>query len=159
MLHFNQILVPIDFSERSLRALAYGIGFAEKFNAEVRVLYVHEPTPQVSDMAWQGADGSSIDDARLAEAKESLERVMKERVPGHVRAEASTRKGSPTKKIVEYAEETNTDLIVMATHGRTGLSHALMGSVAEAVLRKAPCPVLSLKHPMPVANEDVAETT
>lgn len=158
MLHFNQILVPIDFSERSLRALAYAIGFAEKFEAEVHVLYVHEPAPQVSDMAWQGVNGSSIDDARLAEAKESLQRIMEERIPGHVSAEAITRKGNPVKQIVGYAEENNTDLIVMATHGRTGLAHALMGSVAEAVLRKAPCPVLSLKHPMPVGSEDVAES-
>lgn len=157
MLHFNLILVPIDFSDKSMRALTYAIGFAEQFGAELRLLYVHEPMPRISDMAWQAANETETDTVRVERARKSIDEIIAERVPDSVAAKGEALIGSPTREITKFAKEINADLIIMATHGRTGLSHMLMGSTAEAVVRKAPCPVLTLKQPMLITGEDAME--
>jgi nucleotide-binding universal stress UspA family protein len=77
-----------------------------------------------------------------------MDRIIREQIPEELPAEAEVRSGDAVAEIIDYAEVVNADLIVMATHGRSGLSHMLMGSTAEQVIRKALCPVLTLKHPM-----------
>jgi nucleotide-binding universal stress UspA family protein len=148
MLTFNVIVVPTDFSDHSFRALAYAIGLAEKYEASIKVLYVNEPALQVSDMAWVGVDERSLKDEHLKEARRNMDRIIREQIPEELPAEAEVRSGDAVAEIIDYAEVVNADLIVMATHGRSGLSHMLMGSTAEQVIRKALCPVLTLKHPM-----------
>jgi nucleotide-binding universal stress UspA family protein len=156
MLSFNVIVVPTDFSDFSMRALDYALGLAEKYDAKVEVLYVAEQTLQVSDMAWVGVDDRSIKDEHAEEARRQLEQLVAEKVPDDLPAAAEVRTGDAVDEIIGFAEERGADLIVMATHGRTGLSHMLMGSTAERVIRKASCPVLTLKQPMqvPGAPED-----
>jgi nucleotide-binding universal stress UspA family protein len=152
MLSFNVIVVPTDFSDHSLRALAYAIGLAEKDGAKLAVLYVAEPTLQVSDMAWVGVDDRAMKDEHAEEARRQLEKIVKEKIPDHLVAEADVRTGDAVDEIIQFSDEMGADLIVMATHGRSGLSHMLMGSTAEHVIRKSPCPVLTLKHPMQIVS-------
>jgi nucleotide-binding universal stress UspA family protein len=152
-LKFQVIVVPIDFSDYSLRALPYAISLAERFEARLKVVYINEPSLQVSDVAWVGVDERSIDDDHLAQARRALERLVIDKIPNEIATDAEILTGDPVDKIVAYATDQNADLIIMATHGRGGLSHVLMGSVAEHVVRKAPCPVLTLKQPMTVTAE------
>jgi nucleotide-binding universal stress UspA family protein len=152
MLVFNVIVVPTDFSDHSLRALAYAIGLAEKYDASVKVLYVNEPALQVSDMAWVGVDERSLKDEHVKDARRQMDRIIQDQIPEDLSAESEVRSGDAVEEIINYAGDVNADLIVMATHGRSGLSHMLMGSTAEQVIRKAACPVLTLKHPMRVTS-------
>jgi universal stress protein A len=151
MLNFNLIIVTTDLSDYSLRALPYAIGLAERFDADLRVISVNEPALPVSDVAWVSPMIAATDDERAAEIKQTLDKLISDQVPSTVRAESKVLFGNPVDAIVEYARETNADLIVSCTHGRGGLSHVLMGSTAEALVRHSPCPVLTLKQPMPVA--------
>jgi len=152
MLSFNVILVPTDFSDHSLRALSYAIGLAEKYGAEIKILYVNEPALQVSDMAWVGVDERSLKNEHVKEARRNLERIVREKIPSDLPSAAEVRNGDAVDEIIQFADDVNADVIVMATHGRSGLSHILMGSTAEQVIRKASCPVLTLKHPMQVTS-------
>jgi universal stress protein A len=151
MLNFNLIIVTTDLSDYSLRALPYAIGLAERFDADLRVISVNEPALPVSDVAWVSPMIAATDDERATEIKQTLDKLISDQVPSTVRAESKVLFGNPVDAIVEYARETNADLIVSCTHGRGGLSHVLMGSTAEALVRHSPCPVLTLKQPMPVA--------
>lgn len=152
MLSFNVILVPTDFSDHSLRALSYAIGLAEKYGADIKILYVNEPALQVSDMAWVGVDERSLKNEHVKEARQNLERIVREKIPPDLPSAAEVRNGDAVDEIIRFADDINADVIVMATHGRSGLSHMLMGSTAEQVIRKASCPVLTLKHPMQVTS-------
>lgn len=150
MLNFNVIVVTTDLSDYSLRALPYAVGLAERFDAKLRILCINEPTLPVADAAWGGFDVRATDSALVAEARQSLEKIVREQVPRDVDAEATVVTGNAVESIINFARDQNADLLVMCTHGRTGLSHVLMGSTAEAVVRRAPCPVLTLRQPMPV---------
>jgi nucleotide-binding universal stress UspA family protein len=150
MLNFNVIVVSTDLSDYSLRALPYAIGLAERFQARLRIVCVHEPTLQVSDVAWVGIDTRAADESVARETKAALARIIREQVPDQLDCEAEVLTGNPVESIVDYARDTNADLLVLCTHGRGGLSHMLMGSTAEALVRRAPCPVLTLRQPMPV---------
>jgi nucleotide-binding universal stress UspA family protein len=152
MQSFNVIVVPTDFSDHSLRALAYAIGLAEKFDSNIKMLYVNEPALQVSDMAWVGVDERSLKDEHVMESKHRMEEIIDDQFPADLNATAEVRSGDAVEEIIHFANDVNADLIVMATHGRSGLSHILMGSTAEQVIRKAPCPVLTLKHPMQIPS-------
>jgi len=150
MLKFNLIMVPTDFSDYSLRALPYAVGLAERFDARVQIVYVCEPSLQVSDIAWIGVDERVVDESHTERARTSIHNLIADRVPDTVEATGHVLSGDPVEAIVGFAHEHGADLIVMATHGRGGLSHMLMGSVAEQIVRKASCPVLTLKQPMTV---------
>ncbi len=153
MLKFNLVVVPTDFSDHSLRALPYAVGFAEQFGARLALVYVLEPSLQLSDIAWVGVDERAVDADHMSHARASLDHLARERVPDEIACETHVLHGHPVDAIVEFASESGADLIVMATHGRSGLSHVLMGSIAENVVRRAPCPVLTLKSPLAVASD------
>jgi len=147
MLSINIIVVPTDFSSHSLAALDCAVGMADTFDARLKVIFVNEPGLRISDMSWVGVEQRSMDDTNLTEARRSIEKVVLERIPVDIPADAEILYGDAVDNIIDYANHVNADLIVMATHGRTGVSHVLLGSVAEQVVRKAPCPVLTLKNP------------
>ncbi len=151
MLNFNVIVVTTDLSDYSLRALPYAAGLAERFDAQLKILCINEPAIPISDMTWGAVDVRATDESLLKEARQTLDRIIREQVPRGVDAEATVATGNPVDGIVRFAREQNADLLVMCTHGRTGLSHVLIGSTAEAVVRQAPCPVLTLRQPMTVA--------
>ena len=146
MLSFKLIVVPTDFSVFSLNALKYAVGLAQQSGAELKIIYVNQPSLAVSDMAWVGVDQTILDVDHITMARRNLEKIALENVPLDQSADAEMLTGDPVEQIVGYAREIEADLIVMATHGRTGISHALMGSTAEQVVRRAHCPVLTLKQ-------------
>jgi nucleotide-binding universal stress UspA family protein len=147
MVAFKEIIVPTDFSEHSLRALDYGVEIAEKFASQLKIVYVIEPMVQAADVAWSTVDFDQLNQAHRESAEKQLKALMEERVPKGIPVEAVIMFGKPFVEIVKQARADNTDLIVMATHGRGAISHILLGSTAEKVVRKAPCPVLTVKHP------------
>lgn len=156
MLNFKIIMVPTDFSDRSLRALPYAVSLAERYGARLKIVYVHQPSLRVSDVAWVGVNDRTTSGEHMDTARRTLEKIVLDQIPREVPVDAELLTGDPVDRVVEYARDNGVELIVMATHGRGGISHVLMGSVAEHIVRKAPCPVLTLKQPMSVmaaANE------
>lgn len=142
----RRILFPTDFSDYSLEALGYAIGMAEDHSAEVHILHV-VPTPDWTVQFEQVApvlDAGFFDEMERS-AREHIENIAAERIRDRLRVTTAVRRGAAFLEIVRYAKEQDISLIVIATHGRTGLKHALFGSVAEKVVRKAPCPVLSVR--------------
>jgi nucleotide-binding universal stress UspA family protein len=135
----KKILVPTDMSAYSLDALGYAQEVSKLFGAEIIVLRVLE-----SDTRKAGLDRDRLSEEDL-EVRRELIRLLLDRnvLTGSVRIEV--RHGSPAREIVNAAKGLHADLIVMSTHGRTGLKHALLGSVAEKVVRHATIPVLTVK--------------
>jgi len=144
----KSILVPVDFSDDSLNALAYGREFAKPMGAELIILYVVEPiyyaTP--ADMYVTTPNLTTLLDEQRRVGKEQLARLEAELKKKGIRGRSILEMGVPAHVIVDTAKRRRADLIIMATHGRTGLVHMLMGSVAEKVVRTAPCPVLTVRH-------------
>jgi nucleotide-binding universal stress UspA family protein len=140
----RHILVPHDFSETADKALAYALTLAEKLGSRVTVLHVYEipayPFPEGPAMTIPMAAELEKASATALEAV-----VARSQRPG-MKLETQLRQGAPWREIDEGARELKADLVVMATHGRKGLARALLGSVAEKVVRTAPCPVLTV-HP------------
>jgi universal stress protein A len=136
----KKILYPTDFSPISEEALAYAASLAHDCGAELLIVHVRENPPAyvVGDMMAYGSD---------SDATPQLKQLLASSVPRAVSVDFRhvLVSGTPAEEIVRLAKEENVDLIVMATHGRTGLTHLLMGSVAEAVVRRSPCPVLAYK--------------
>jgi nucleotide-binding universal stress UspA family protein len=140
----KKILVPIDFSECARKALQYAIPFAKEHNASLTLAYVAVPT-SYAGFEYGRSDYGYEADLRAGAEKE-LAKLVADEVRGEVNAESLVRSGSPVLEIVEIAKEIGADLIVISTHGRTGLKHVLLGSVAELVVRQAPCPVLVVRE-------------
>lgn len=143
----RKILWPTDASEPSVRALDKAIELARHFEAEIYGLQVVSQVPTFADTGIVDAPVVGFDIALYEEelrkaAMTTLEETIKDRVPEGIRSEAHVEVGNPPDVIVEQAEKYGVDLIVMATHGRSGLSHVLLGSVAEATVRSSPVPVL-----------------
>jgi nucleotide-binding universal stress UspA family protein len=156
MINLRTILVPSDFSECSDAALRYGLELARRFDAELHLLHVvQDPLTQ----PW-AAEGFS---APLFEVVDKWQQEAKARLAQSVptadahRVTVSATVAWPYAEILRYAIENNVDLIVMGTHGRGGVTHMLLGSIAEKVVRRAPCPVLTVRHPQREFVEPVAE--
>jgi universal stress protein A len=144
-----RIMVPTDFSPTSDAALEYARAFAGRLGATIDLVHVFDD-PFTSG-AFVG-DGTVMMPVQLREslehwAREQLERRHGGHAPVLPGSSVALLMGTPAKRIVEHAAETHADLIVMGTHGRTGLGHLLLGSVAERVVRTAPCPVLTWRDP------------
>jgi len=138
---YSNILVPTDFSRSSYAAFAAAAFIAGKFKAKVYLLHVLEPIPVLAFKL--GLSQAELDERVLKQAATDLKKAARRlRVRG---AELLLRKGTPHKEIVRVVKEKKIDLIVMGTCGRTGLEHVLLGSVAEKVVRHAPCQVLTVK--------------
>lgn len=149
MLNFNVIVVTTDLSEYSLRAVPYAVSLAERFDARIKLVCVNEPALRISDVAFVGIDPLVSQREHEGAVRDALAKVVAG-LPKSVDIEPKVLEGTAVDQIVKYASEVNADLIVSCTHGRTGLAHVLMGSTAEALVRRSPCPVLTLKQPMPV---------
>jgi len=141
----NNILVPIDFSNYSEKALAYASEIAQYYNAQLQVLHIIEETMHP---AFSVTGKSSIFDL-VPEIKDDsrkrAEKMLEEFVSDKVKSKVFIQGGRAANDIIEFAKENSTDLIVIATHGLTGLEHMLLGSVTEKVVRMAHCPVFTVK--------------
>jgi nucleotide-binding universal stress UspA family protein len=141
-----RILVPIDFSEASLRALDHAAALSTRLNGELMVLHAVEPIfyPVAGTVYGVNFDIGNVYEQVERSAREQLTRLAGTLRARRVEAKMLLCSGSAAAAIVAHAKKLKVDLIVIATHGRTGLSHLLLGSVAERVLRSAPCPVLTV---------------
>ncbi len=160
MLRIERILCPIDFSEFSARAYDYAQALARHYQAKVFLQHVVDfilPNYAYYPPAtYLDADFQKI----CAEAREQLQEFAKSHTRNGVQPECFIQEGEVTDSILSFAEAQMVDLIVMGTHGRKGFDHFTLGSVAEQVLRKAPCPVLVVHKPGPeaVAAEDAQKS-
>lgn len=142
-MYIKRILVPIDFSAGSLEAVDYAVQLARRFAAELVILHVVEPV-YAAEPNVASTDLTTLLDEQQRTAAEQLERIRVSVERHGQRGRTLVECGVPARVIVEVARRTAADLIVIATHGRTGLSHMLIGSVAERVVRLAGCPVLTV---------------
>lgn len=140
----KRILVPIDFSETSVQALPYAATLAEQFAAEVILLHVIEPFPLPADSGYIPSKLLGEDENG---AQSHLLRLSREVFPDDLPARCLVRTGQPFEKIAHTASSLGADIIVLTTHGYTGLTHVLLGSTAEYVVRHADCPVLVVREP------------
>jgi nucleotide-binding universal stress UspA family protein len=144
-LRIQSILVPIDFSESSQRALKYAVPFAEQFDAKLILLHVVEPVA-TPDFAVSFPLLLENDKVKAA-CKGRLEHIIKEQAIESKRVEKTlVRFGRSFHEIADGARTLKVDLIIISTHGYTGLKHALLGSTTERVVRHAPCPVLVVRR-------------
>jgi universal stress protein A len=134
----RKILVPIDFSDCSKKALNYAIPFARQFGAELKLLHVVEPYPAAPEM--MPYDAETIEYGLLE--MEALRKELGNVGPCSI----LVRKGAPPTEITSAAKDVEADLIIISTHGRKGLSRMFLGSTAERVVRSAPCPVLIVRE-------------
>jgi universal stress protein A len=137
MLQIRKILCPVDFDSNSATALELAAELARERGATLYVLHVVAlpPGPEVS-LNFNKMEGT---------ARARLERLARQRVGARTHWEAHVRSGPPALEVLRAAERFGADLIVMATHGRKGFKHFVLGSVAESVVREAPCPVLTMR--------------
>ncbi|MGD1046190.1 MAG: universal stress protein [Bacteroidota bacterium] len=144
-INIRRILVPIDFSEHSKNALKYAIPFAEKFKASIDLIYVVEPTIYPADFSFGQIGFPNVEEELRTRGSNELEHLVKKEIADKVVSRKIVRTGKPFYEINQYALEENMSLIIIATHGHTGMEHILFGSTAEKVVRKAPCPVLVVR--------------
>ncbi|MBM3823224.1 MAG: universal stress protein [Verrucomicrobia bacterium] len=140
----KRVLVPVDFSECSRKALRYAVPFAEEHEAAITLLYAVAPLYAASEFAVP--DYTELQASMSAHGEKELAKLASEEIGGRVPFTLRVRTGQPTGVITETAKELDADLIVISTHGRTGLKHVLLGSVVENVVRRAPCPVLVVRE-------------
>ncbi|MDF0676422.1 MAG: universal stress protein [Nitrospira sp.] len=140
-IHFKQIAVPIDFSDCSLDAVEYGVQIAKNFDASLTLLHSLEPLSYGIDLTF----GHTAEQNRQQIATR-LKLVADEVQSQGVSARTVIRGGLPSDSILDFIDSSDCDLVVMGTHGRRGISHLMKGSVVEAVLRRASCPVLAAKY-------------
>jgi universal stress protein A len=147
MMTAQRFLVPLDFSADANEALEYAIGLASKLGARVTLLHVLQSPP------WGGVDMdvtcphaySRFIQHLEAEVTHNMQACLERVTAGGLEGEVVAVHGVPFQEILETAKNQQVDLIIMGTHGRTGLHHMLLGSVTEKVVRLAPCPVLTVK--------------
>lgn len=143
----KKILWATDFSPLSLKAAEYARGFREIFGAELHVVHVLQPPlgpPVGLDIPYTTID-IGLQEELIKASKARLEALVKESFPGDSSVKHEVVLGVPWYEICSYAQRSGVDLIIIATHGRTGLKHVLLGSVAERVVQHAGCPVLVVK--------------
>jgi glycine betaine transporter len=161
-MELKKVLVPIDYSEHSSRALRWGASLAEKYGAQLLLLHVVPKAVEVSapQFGWQEVpayyqeemvpgrgpfQSERILTDLVDKARTELHDLARKELQGTVPVEIRVAVGKPAAEIRRVAQEWPADLIVMGTHGRTGFSHALLGSVAEKLVRSARCPVFTVR--------------
>jgi nucleotide-binding universal stress UspA family protein len=154
---FTRILVATDFSACADAALRAATALARAMGSTLAIVHVQSPLP-----AYAFAEGAAPDLARLEEdqrrwAQERLEQQAETVRASGLGVSTAIRVGTPADEVVEAAREMGADLIVVGTHGRTGLNRLLIGSVAERIVRTAPCPVLTIRDPVCGQEEAVRE--
>jgi nucleotide-binding universal stress UspA family protein len=141
----HNILVPVDFSEASERSLAVALDLANTLKAKVHLVHIYQiPVYGFPDGAL--LTGPEVASQLADAAQKGLDRIVAENKGKGVPVTASLRQGSAHEEIINAASEQLADLIVMGTHGRGLIAHALLGSVTERVVRLSPVPVMTIRH-------------
>ncbi len=146
MTKFTRILVPVDFSDHSLSAVRLAVDLARVYGSHVTLLHVGVvPHIYATELGLAGSAGPVFAEMSQTVAREQrhrLERVAKEEIPDTIGQDMIVREGFPPEELLAQVTAGQHDLVVMGTHGRTGLGRVLLGSVTERVLRECPVPVL-----------------
>jgi universal stress protein A len=159
MRNLKRILVPTDFSSGSKRALELAVEMAQAFGASVHVIHIWEPSPYVSPdaLVWLNSEQKSFWEHVKATCEMRLASVVAEATNEVENAPTISWEvvaGYTTESILAVASSGSCQLIVMGTHGRRGLKHVMLGSVAERVVRACPCPVMTVRAEDPPAEDD-----
>ncbi len=146
-MNIRKILVPSDFSDYSVTAFEWAQEFAAKWDAQILVLHVFSTTPPIPSMEGMGVNWALLEADLRTDINTRLKRFVANPLISPTQIQTKVRTGSVFHEICQAAAQDTAaqdtiDLIVMGSHGRTGLQHVLLGSVAERVVRHAPCPVL-----------------
>lgn len=143
----KKILLTTDFSDYASYALSYAVEFAEKLKAEIGLLHVIEPIIAPTDFTWESYDIAELEKKSREYTQQSLDKIIREKIPDKIKAIPIIRYGRSFEEIIRCAKDEKFDMIIMSTHGLTGISHILFGSTAEKVVRKSPVPVLTVRDP------------
>lgn len=143
----RSILLPTDFSEYSKKALPYALSFAENYGADLHVLHVFEQRIHPAFYIQDKSTPFDLDQGLHDRALDALDEFVYDELKDKISFKCEVASGKPFVEIINYARDNEIDLIVLATHGLTGLEYMVIGSTTERVVRKAPCPVLSIKDP------------
>lgn len=144
-LGIRRILVPIDFSVHSKNALKYAVPMAGQFHAALHLVYVVEPTIYPADLGFGQVVLPRVEEELRQKGAEELQALIEREIGGTVPATFAVRTGNPHHEILAEAEEQTVDLIIVATHGHSGVEHMLFGSTADRIVHHAPCPVLTIR--------------
>jgi len=149
MIALKHILVAMDFGEPSAAALTYARGLARNFGATLHLLHVVDDLgSRAASSAGFGVDFGKMQREMEGAARADLDALLSDEDRRDLRAKAVVLTSTtPALSIVQYAREAHVNLIVVGTHGRGAVAHLFLGSVAERVVRMAPCPVLTVRHP------------
>lgn len=140
----QRIMVPLDFSDHSHKALRYAVKLAEQFGSELELVNVVTPVVYAEGMVLPAAM-ENLDTVTEEHSKRALEKISREEGVKELKVKTTVLLGNPYDEIVNHAKKQETDLLLITTHGRTGLQHFLLGSTAEKILRHAPCPVMVVR--------------
>lgn len=145
MIKLKKILCPIDHSDCSKEALKYAVSFALREEAVLYLLHVIDI--RTFDENLDTITKQMPDDKSIHQLREKLLECVPEEIRSDMKIEAMVVQGIPFVEIISAAKQNDVDMLVIGTHGRTGLAHIMLGSVSEKVVRKAPCPVLTVRQP------------
>ncbi len=140
----KKILAPVDFSPASEQALRYAVSFAKQFQAALTLVHVVQVNYGVGELGM--VDVPMLETQIRENASKRLDALAQDEIPRKFSVETAVLTGRPATEIVRLAREKDVDLIILATHGHTGLKHVFLGSTAENVVRHAPCPVLTVRE-------------
>ena len=147
MISIRNILIPTDFSEYSKIALPYAADMAKKYGAKLIVLHIFDEELLSPIFFETGTTAQEYYERLNQRFEAAVDDFTSDVDTEGVEIEAELGNGAPFAEIIKFARENGIDLIIMGTHGRTGVAHTLLGSVAERVVRKSPCPVMVVRHP------------
>lgn len=153
-LSISHILVPIDFSVHSRNALKYAVPLAEEFSASLHLVYVVEPTIYPADLGFGQVVLPGVEDELRQKAADELQELIEKEIGSDIPTTATVRTGSPHQEILDEADEQHVDLIVVASHGHSGVEQILFGSTADRIVHNAKCPVLTVR---PIAASEGSE--
>lgn len=151
LVHVKTILVPVDFSDSSKQVLACAVAYARQFEAALELLYVVAPYYAFDPNGLTGYQ--DLEAESITGAKKALHDLAHEKVPPILSCQIQVRCGRVVTEICDAAREISADLIIISTHGYTGLKHVAFGSTAEGVVRLAPCPVLTVRGKENITQE------
>lgn len=145
----KRVLWPTDFSELAMHGGRYARGFCEQFDAQLHIVHVVPPplSPDVSLVVSAEVPVTITEPELVEAAQNALDRLIAEQLGGDESIVTKVLFGNAWTSICQYAQDNDIDLIVVTTHGRSGLLHVLIGSTTERIVHHAPCPVLTIKHP------------
>jgi nucleotide-binding universal stress UspA family protein len=153
MLNFKNILVPTDFSDNSIQALEFALNLAKSNKAALHVLHVIEPILNTEKL-WSSGNKEEFEKTRELNAEEDLRRFINKISPGGVRIIEALKSGKPHEQVLKYSHKNHIDLIVIASHGWTGLSHMITGNVTNKIFRYSEVPIICVKSGNLIMQKD-----